>query len=248
MTITRHTVVSSALTALALLAGSAQAHHIWVEQAPGENAFIRFGEFGDNLRETSPGLLDKFGQPEARLLGAKTGAEPVAAARQAGGFALPFHAQQGESIVVKDAHYPLFKGKQGDKETRGWYYPAARLITSFAALQPTLELDLVPTGNAGEFVAHFKGQPLPRAKVSWTVQSGWGKQAFSDAQGRVQFDMPWSGTYVAEISHKDATPGERQGAAGAEKYDSISYVTSVTFTQPAGIAPLPAGPAAQPNK
>ena len=37
----------------------------------------------------------------------------------------------------------------------------------------------------------------------------------TDAQGRVQFDMPWSGTYVAEISHKDATPGERQGAAGA---------------------------------
>ena len=38
---------------------SANAHQIWIEQ-DGKRARVVFGEFAENLRELSPGRLDKF--------------------------------------------------------------------------------------------------------------------------------------------------------------------------------------------
>jgi len=60
--------------------------------------------------------------------------------------------------------------------------------------------------------------------------------------------MPWKGVYVAEVSHTDKTPGERAGAKGTERYQGVSYVTTTTFVQADGVEPIPAGPAATPNK
>ena len=45
----------------------ASAHQIWIEQING-NARLYFGEFGDNLRETSPGTLDKLPSIEAQVV------------------------------------------------------------------------------------------------------------------------------------------------------------------------------------
>jgi hypothetical protein len=144
----------------------------------------------------------------------------------------------GESAVIRF----------GDQELRNWYHPAARLITGFAAQAPRLTLDVVPSGKAGEFKVIYKGQPLPKAKVVLTVQSGWSKEAHADEQGLVQFDMPWKGTYVAEATHDERSGGERTGPNGAEKYDGVHYVTSVTYVKADGAAAIPAGPAAKPNK
>lgn len=38
---------------------TAHAHQVWLESAGGQ-ARLHFGEFNENLRETSPGSLDKF--------------------------------------------------------------------------------------------------------------------------------------------------------------------------------------------
>jgi len=238
----------SAALALLGFATVAQAHQIWLEQPAGQKtAIVRFGEFGENLRETSPGLLDKFGKPTATLLSTK-GEQAVDARKSGAGFELPFGAARGDSIVAEDAAYPLYAGKQAGKDTMNWYLPAARLITSFAAQQPKLALDLVPTGNAGEFKLFLKGEPKPKTKVALVTQSGWAKEGHTDEQGLVKFDMPWKGTYVAEVSVTDRTAGERPGANGPEKFDSVSYVTTVTYVKATGTAPLPAGPAATPNK
>ena len=94
----------------------------------------------------------------------------------------------------------------------------------------------------------FRGQPLAKAKVSLVTQSGWAKEAQSDEQGLVRFDLPWKGQYVAEVAHTDKTAGERQGPKGAEKYDGVSYVTSLTVLKADGVEPIAAGPAATPNK
>jgi len=225
------------------LAGAAQAHQIWIEQAPGQQAVIRFGEYGDNLREASPGLLDKFGKPTAKLVSA-AGVKSADGAKSADGFTLPFQAGAGDSIVAEDALYPLYTWDN----VRSRYYPAARLITGFAPQQPQLTLDLVPTGTPGAFQLVFKGQPLPKAKVNLVTQSGWAREAHTDAAGMVQFDMPWQGAYVAEVNHTDRTPGQRQGTAGAEAFQTVSYVTSLTYVKPDGVAPIPAGPAAAPSK
>lgn len=231
----------------ALAAGAATAHQIWLEQPDGQNPVIRFGEFGENLREASPGLLDHFGQPTATLLSPK-GETVLTLTKAADGFRLSGKPGTGEGIVAEDAAYPLRKFKQGDKDVTSWYRPAARYATSLAAQAPRLTLDITPTGNAGEFKLTFKGQPLPKSKVQVLVQSGWGKEAHADEAGLVRFDLPWQGQYVVEASHVDRTPGERPGAAGPEKYDGINYVSTLTFVKADGGAPLPAGPAAAPNK
>lgn len=229
------------------LASTAHAHQAWLEQADGKAAVLRFGEFAENLRETSPGLLDHFGKPAATLISAK-GESPLTITKRADGFGLSSGAAPGQSIAVEDPVFPLRTFKQGDKDITSWVWPAARYVTGFAAQQSKLALDLVPTGTAGEFQVLLKGQPLPKAKVAIAVQSGWGKEAHADEQGKVRFDLPWKGQYVIETSHIDRNPGERAGVSGAEKYDGINYVTTLSFVKADGAAPFPAGPAAAPAK
>lgn len=241
------TKLSLVLLAALGLAAPAQAHQIWIEQAEGQNAIVRFGEFGENLRETSPGLLDKFGKPAATLIAAG-GEKTSEATKTATGFALPFRAGKGDSIVAEDPGYPLYTWKQQDKDVLNRYYPAARLITGFAAQPPKLVLDLVPTGAEGQFKLFFKNQPKPKTKVTLVTQSGWSKEAVTDEQGLVTFDMPWQGTYVAEVSLNDRSPGERAGASGSEKFDAVSYATTVTYVNASGLPPIPAGPPAAPGK
>src|SRR5690606_29566889 len=116
------------------------------EQPEGQNAVVRFGEFGENLREASPGLLDKFVKVTGTHVSAK-GEQKSDATKTANGFTLPFKAASGESLVAEDASYPLYTWKQKDKDVINWFYPAARLVTGFTAQQPKLVLDLVPTGE-----------------------------------------------------------------------------------------------------
>jgi hypothetical protein len=241
------TRTSLALLALLALAGPAQAHQIWIEQPEGRDAIVRFGEFGENLREGSPGLLDKFGKPAGTLLSAK-GEKASGATKQSDGFVLPFRAAGGDSIVAEDAQYPLYSWKQDGKETINRFYPAARLITGFSEQQPRLPLDLVPAGQPGRFKLVFKGQPRAKTKVTLVTQSGWSKEAHTDEQGVVAFDMPWQGAYVAEVSVDERSAGERAGPQGPEKYEATSYVTTLTYVHPDGLAPIPAAPPAAPGK
>lgn len=236
-----------ALLTLTALASAAQAHQIWIEQPAGQPAVVRFGEFAENLREASPGLLDKFGKPVATLVTAQ-GSQTADASKSATGFALPFKAARGQSIVAEDARYPLYTWKQGDKATVNWFYPAARLVTDLSAQTPQLPLDLVPTGTLGQFKLFYQGQALPKAKVNLVVQSGWAKEGHTDAQGLVSFDMPWQGTYVAEVSHNEAKGGERPGVGGVEKFDAVSYVTTLTYVKAVGLVAVPAGPAGTPGQ
>ncbi len=236
-----------ALIALLCALTPVQAHQIWIEQSEGQNAVVRFGEFGENLREASPGLLDKFAKVTATLISAN-GVQKSDATKIANGFALPFAAAPGDGIIALDENYPLYTWKQQGRDTTNWFYPAARYITSFAAQQPKLILDLVPTGEEGQFKLFFKDQPKAKTKVTLVTESGWSKEGHTDDQGQVKFEMPWKGTYVVEVSFNDRSPGERAGTNGAEKYDGVSYTTTVTFVHAKGLAPIPAGPPAAPGK
>ncbi|MBV7486274.1 DUF4198 domain-containing protein [Bordetella sp. BOR01] len=239
-------LLSTAIATLGL-AASAHAHQIWIEQPEGQSAVIRFGEFGDNLRETSPGLLDNFGKPTATMISDK-GEQSANAAKSADGFTLPFKAGEGDTIVAEDAAFPLRTFKQGDKTITSWYRPAARYVADFAEQAPKLALDVVPAGQPGTFKVFFDGKPLPSAKVAIVVQSGWAQETRSDDQGVVSFNLPWKGSYVLEAAHIDRKPGERPGKDSPEKYDGINYVTTLHVSQPDGLEPIPAGPQAKPNK
>jgi uncharacterized GH25 family protein len=226
---------------------AAQAHQVWLEQ-DAQGAKLYFGEYGDNLRETTPGLLDKFGKPTGQKLAAGKAAEPLQLTKTPNGFALSGRAARGETLIAEEATYPISERKQGDKTTRSIYQPAARLVTEITKQEPVLTLDLVPTGPAAagkvEVQAFYKGKPLPKAKVAVVTASGWAQEHHTDEAGKMSVSLPWRGTYVLELSHTDATGGERAG----EKWDRGSYVTSLTLEQADGLAALPANPPATPNK
>jgi len=225
---------------------AAQAHQVWLEQ-DAQGAKLYFGEYGDNLREVTPGLLDKFGKPTGhKLAGGK--AEPLTLTKTPNGFALSARAARGETLIAEEATYPVSERKQGDKTTRSIYQPAARLVTVVDRQEPVLTLDLVPTGPAAagkaDLQAFYKGKPLAKAKVAVVTASGWAQEHHTDEAGRISVSLPWRGTYVLELSHNDTTGGERAG----EKWDRASYVTSLTLEQADGLAALPPSPPATPNK
>jgi len=234
-----------ALLAFAALA-PAQAHHVWIEQE-GQTATLQFGEFGDNLRETSPGLLDKFVTPTATLVGPR-GEQPLKLTKTPRGFVLSRTAAPGEAIVVEEAGYPYFENTRENtrdgKTTRLAWTPAARYVTTFDAQEPKLTFDIVPTGQQGQFRVVYKGQPASKVKVGAVIPNGWSKEAITDENGLVRFDLPWQGTYVIEAHFEDKHPGERNGKA----YDSASFVTALSFRHASGAPALAAGPAAAPSK
>lgn len=243
---------SVALITGMLLLGSAQAHHVWLEQtATGQEgpATVKlfFGEFGGNLRETSPGLLDKFVKPSALRMAGAT-AEPVTVVKNANAFEIPVRLSPGQSLVAEETNYPISERKDGDKTVRSLYHPAARLLADWTAQQPQLKLDLVPTGRSGpqghELRATFGGQALPKAKVALVTASGWTRDLQTAEDGTVHVQLPWRGTYVLELLHADASGGERDG----QRYDKATYVTSLTVVHRKGLPALPALPAAPPNK
>ena len=240
--IARLGALATALFAGICAAGTASAHQIWLEQ-DGQAARVYFGEFGDNLREASPGLLDKFSIAHVTWMSPK-GNKTLQASKTVGAFVLNGKVAPGESIIVEERNYPSWEEKKDGKATRTVWIPAARLLADGAAQAPALTLDLVPTGKPGQFLVSYQGKPLAEAKVNAVVQSGWGKEAYSDAQGLVSFALPWQGTYVLEVQHTDKTGGQRAG----EQYDKAMYVTTVSLVQPQGVAPLPAPPAAPPSK
>lgn len=231
--------------ALAAAALAAQAHHVWLEP-DGKATKLYFGEFGGNLREASPGLLDKFNKPTAQKLSA-SGTQDLATSKTANGFAIDARLAKGESLIAQEAAYPISERKEGDKVTRSLYLPAARLVADPARQEPRLTLDLVPTGVQGkdsvQVQAFYQGKPLAKAKVAVVTSAGWQQEHRADEQGRLTVKLPWRGTYVLEVKHADGA-GER----GADKYDRASYVTSLTLVQAKGVSQLPAPPAAEPNK
>jgi hypothetical protein len=230
-----------ACAAALVAAGSASAHQVWIEQDAG-GAKLFFGEYGENLREVSPGLLDKFGKPSARKAGKGAGAELT---RTPTAFTIPMRAEKGESLVAEDTAYPMWDIKAGG---RGMYLPAARLVTDLAPQEPVLTLDLVPaagsTADTAVLQAFFQGKPLPKAKVAVVTASGWAQEHHTDADGKFSVSLPWSGTYVMEVGHE----GPAGARADGEKFVKASYVTSLTVVRESGLQPLPAPPAATPNK
>lgn len=237
--------LAGAILTVAVSTGSAAAHQVWIEQK-GAKASFYFGEFGDNLREVSPGLLDRIPGFEPKLLGA-SGETALKAAKGEKSYALDGTAGKGESIVATVTDYPAFERKKDDKPVRTVWTPAARFIADFEARTPSLALDIVPTGKKVdgkvEFQVTYQGKPLPKAEVEIVALSGWGLERKTGEDGTFAAAFPWKGHYVIEVKHTDETPGTRKD----EAYDAAMFVTSLSFAKADGLDSPAAPPAAKPN-
>jgi uncharacterized GH25 family protein len=226
--------------ALTAVSSAAWAHFLWIEPEA-DGAQLYFGEFEENLREASPGLLDRLTPlPEARVAAAEGSALTVQKSPSA--FVLKGKVGATDSIVAQQAR--ITERKQGEKTTRTLGQLAARSIPDWNERPAALALDVLPAGKPGAIRVVYEGKPLPKAKLEVIAQSGWKREYHADDQGVVQVALPWRGAYVIEVQHLDPTPGTQAG----EAYDGKRLVSTLSFRMADGVeGPLPP-PAATPHR
>jgi uncharacterized GH25 family protein len=233
-------LLAASAALLVLVPAAAPAHQIWIE-ADKNGAKLYFGEFAENVRESSPGYLDKFPGPTGAHLSSK-GEEKLSLSKTATAFVMPARVKKGESVIAEETNYPVMERKEGAKTTRTFWTPAARYVADFTAQQPRLTLDIVPTGKPGEVQVVYRGQPLTKAEIAIVAASGWGLEKRTDEQGKASFPLPWKGSYLVKVRHVENTPGKRPAGPGQPEstYDAASFATTLSFAMPSGLASPPA--------
>ena len=228
-------LAAAALLSIATVS-SASAHFLWLEPDEG-GAKLYYGEFGENLREASPGLLDRL----TPLPEAKAGAIAFKVEKTPGAFSVTGKPAAGDSIVAEQVR--INERKQGEKVTRTLGRLAARTIPDWTERVPVLTLDVLPAGKPGSVRVVYDGKPVAKAKLEVIAESGWTHEYRTDAQGLVQIETPWRGAYVIEVEHLDATAGTQ----GSEAYDSKRLVTTLSFRVAEGMQGPAAPPPAKPH-
>ena len=95
-----------------------------------------------------------------------------------------------------------------------------------------MDLELIPTTpNGKEFTLLMRSAPLGKSELTIFAPSKWGKTLSTDEKGRVTFPLPWAGRYVVEIVYFEDKPG----GEGDGKYDRTRHISSVSFSEKAGM-------------
>ena len=229
--------VLAALLALSFI-GAASAHSLWLEHQ-GDGLRLYFGEFEENLREASPGLLDRL-SPQAKV--AVAGDKALKIDKTAGFFTVAGVVSADDSVVAEDVR--ISERRTAEKTTRMLSRLVARYVADFKERPPVNTLDVVPAGKPGAFKVFYQGKPLAKAKLELIAESGWKREFKTDEQGAVEAPLPWRGTYVIEVQHTDATPGK----LGEEAYDTLRCASTLSFRLADGPPGAPMPPAATPKK
>lgn len=211
---------------LAVAAANTQAHYLWIDTANAQPV-LRFGEFEEGAIERSPGRLDEMVAPKAsQLAGATPTALPIK--RGADGFAFPASAKNASLIVEENQYVVRDWTANGMGLVKPMFY--ARHAPSLNSVAPVLTLDVVPAETAGKFTIWFRHKPLANAAIKIIAPNGWTQERKTDAEGKVQFSMPWRGQYIVEAIHIEASKGE----FGGQHYDSLRHRATLTVIQPQG--------------
>ena len=218
------------------LIGSAMAHSIWVERE-GDGARIYFGEFDENLREGSPGLLDRL-KPEAKVAGSD---KALKLDKQATFFAVMGPLGKNDSIVAENV---AITERRGDKPTKVLNRLGARTVADFKELPAVNTLDIVPAGKPGQFKVFYQDKPLAKAKAELIAELGWKREFKTDEQGLFEATLPWRGGYVIEVQHTDATPGK----LGEEAYDLVRCASTLFVRVADGLLGPPQPPVTTPKR
>lgn len=235
----KHPRKSLALLLGLLMLTQAQAHQVWIEPV-GKGYSLYFGEYEENLKETSPGLLDKMPVPQASA-SSSSKQQALDPLKQRDGFALG--TVRADSLVAEVRNYPVFEKKTGEQTIRTKWIPAARHVTSLNAQAAKNLLDIVPTGKETRFAVLLRSKPLAKAKVTLVAPNGWQKQLQTDQNGELEVHTLWRGLYLLEVAHKENLAGEIDG----EAYDIASFTSTLTFNVPKG-PETPRPEAAKPNQ
>lgn len=206
-----------------VLIDSAHAHFVWLERDGDGLARAYFGEWIDDIREKTGGLLDRFKAPRA-YLGASSDLLPIKRNENN----LEIQVKGRGDVRFTDSSVPPREDKEKGGVTKTIYYAKAGRTETAAKL----DLELVPTAANGDtFVLLFLNAPLPKAELTIIGPSKWEKPLVTDENGRVTLPQPWAGRYVLEVTHFD----EKPGGSGEEKFSRTRHISSLSFVQPKGL-------------
>ena len=183
---------------------NAAAHSLWLESDT-VTSKLYFGEYDENLRETSPGRLDSIIAPIATVIDATGTERSVNASRSDNHFDIP----GGTAVLVQALKQPV-REPQAESSTpaqKRFYY--ARLGKG-----DSLPLD-IQQPSANLLRLSFMGTPLAKTEIVLTAPSGWQKHLRTDENGEAGFSLPEPGLYVAEARHTLNNPGVFEGKAYA---------------------------------
>jgi hypothetical protein len=199
------------------------AHFLWLERDGEGPARAYFGEWIDDIREKTGGLLDRFKAPRA-FLGVSNDALPI----KRNDNNLEIDVKGRGDVRFVDSGVPPREDTQKGGATKTIYYAkAGRTETAFK-----LDLELVPTAaNGNTLVLLFFGSPLPKAELTIIGPPKWEKPLVTDEQGRVTLPTPWAGRYVLEVTHFEEKPGD----SGGEKFNRTRHISSLSFVQQRGL-------------
>lgn len=208
------TILAAAMSSMLSL--NAAAHMLWLEGDATTASKLYFGEYGENLRETSPGKLDNIVAPMITIVDAAGEEKSVTANRSSNYYTI----SGGATVLVQALKQPI-RTPQGDKPApvqRGFLYARQGKGGS-------LPLDIQQ--NANKLRLSFMGKPLAKAEIILIAPNGWEKLLHTDENGETNFSLPGPGLYVAEAKHKENHPGEFEGKA----YSSENHTVTLSFSK-----------------
>jgi hypothetical protein len=205
------------------LSETAHAHFLWLERDGDGPARAYFGEWIDDIREKTGGLLDRFKAPRV-FLGASN--DPLPIKRNENN--LEFNVTGRGDVRFIDSSVPPREDKEKGGATKTIYYAkAGRTETAVK-----LDLELAPTTpNGNTLILIYRGAPLPKAEVTLIGPPKWQKPLVTDDNGQITLPTPWAGRYVLEVTHFDDKPGGSEN----EKFNRTRHISSLSFVQPNGI-------------
>jgi hypothetical protein len=210
------------LTAL-LLISPARAHYVWIERDGDGPARAYFGEWIDNIREKTGGLLDRIKAPRV-FLGPSS--DPLPVKRNENNLEIAAQ-KRGDVRLVDNSMAPREDKEKGGITKTIYYAKAGR-----AEAAGKLDFEIVPVkANDNTFIVLFAGSPLPKAEVTVAGPPKWEKRLTTDDQGRITVPTPWAGRYVLEVVHFDET----LGGSGSEKFNRARHISSLSFVHQEGI-------------
>lgn len=178
---------------------------------------LYYGEYGENLRTTSPGELDNIISPSVTVID-EGGAEKTAKAElSTNHFIIP----SGKTILVQALKQPVHE-EEIDKDI------SVAVKPYFYARQGTggsLPLDIKQNGNRLRLT--FMDKPLANAKLVIIAPNGWERHLRTDENGEATFSLPGLGIYVVKAKHRHEQAGEFEGKA----YTRESHTTTLSLYQ-----------------
>ena len=202
---------------------SAHAHQVWLENAGGQ-ARLHFGEFNENLRESSPGALDKF-------LGA-----PALDQRSAAG------TQRLEGKLGKDAFLQLLVTQLKNQNPLDPQDNSAFVaqLAQFSSLEGITTLNTSVNNISGSFKS---SQALQASSLVGRMRGGLGQVSilsslfFGGVSGSAIADVSaigGSGTYAAWTIGLSAPAQSSAALLSTSSYADPAWLTSLSASKLTG--------------